>query len=158
MINLTAKDLMVAEIMAARADWPLDRLAEFLTDNYISGAPVVSEEEELIGVVSLTNIVRHDSFHAHDGGDDIPDYYLRGLENRYAREEIAALGLKPELAATVRDIMTPMIFEVGEDTPVTAVADVMVRGHIHRVFVTRDRKIVGIITALDMLQVIRDYG
>lgn len=156
MINLTARDIMVTEIMAARSDWPLDRLAEFLTDNYISGAPVVSAEDELVGVVSLTDIVRHDSFHGHEADEDIPEYYLRGLESRYAREDLAALRLKPELAATVRDIMTPLIFEVGEDTPLMTVADVMVRGHIHRVFVTRDRKIVGIITALDMLRALRD--
>ena len=36
------------------------------------------------------------------------------------------------------------------------VADTMLKGRIHRVFVTRDRKLVGIVTALDMLQVIRD--
>lgn len=158
MNTLTAKDIMTPEILVARADWSLDRLAEFFIDNYISGAPVISEEEALIGVVSLTDIVRHDSFHAHETPvDDIPDYYLRGLEGRYAREEIAALGLQPESAVAVRDIMTPMVFEVGEDTPLRAIADTMVRGHIHRVFVTRDRRVVGIITALDMLQVIRDY-
>ena len=158
MNTLTAKDIMTPEILVARADWSLDQLAEFFIDNYISGAPVISEEEELIGVVSLTDIVRHDSFQAHAAPvDDIPDYYLRGLEGRYAREEIATLGLQPESAVVVRDIMTPMVFEVGEDTPIQAIADTMVRGHIHRVFVTRDRRIIGIITALDMLQVIRDY-
>jgi CBS domain-containing protein len=155
---LTAKDIMTPEILVARADWSLDRLAEFFIDNYISGAPVVSEEEELIGVVSLTDIVRQSSFHVQEMRlDDIPDYYLRGLEGRYAQEEIAALGLKPEPTATVRDIMTPMIFDVSEETPVQAIADTMIRGHIHRLFVTRGKQMVGIVTALGMLRVIRDF-
>ena len=159
MNTLTAKDIMNTEILLAQADWSLDRLAEFFIDNYISGAPVISQDEELIGVVSLTDIVRYASFHIQETWqDDVHEYYLRGLENRYAQEEIAALGLKPEPMGTVRDIMTPLIFDVPEDAPLKSIADTMVRGHIHRLFVTRGKQVVGIITALDMLRMIRDYS
>ncbi len=160
MNTLTAKDIMNTEILLAQADWSLDRLAEFFIDNYISGAPVISRDEELIGVVSLTDIVRYASFHSQETQrDDVHEYYLRGLENRYAQEDIAALGLslKPEPLGTVRDIMTPLIFDVPEDAPLKSIADTMVRGHIHRLFVTRGKQVVGIITALDMLRTIRDY-
>jgi CBS domain-containing protein len=63
---------------------------------------------------------------------------------------------RDESSAQVRDIMTPMIFKVEEDTSVQEVAETMLRGRIHRVFVTRDSTLTGIVTALDMLQVIRD--
>src|SRR5512143_2364295 len=161
MNTLTAKDIMNTEILVAQADWSLDQLAEFFIDNYISGAPVLSQDNELIGVVSLTDIVRYASFHIQEvRQDDIHEYYLRGLENRYAQEEITTLGLslKPEPMGTVRDIMTPLIFDVPEDAPLKTIADTMVRGHIHRLFVTRGKQIVGIITALDMLRIMRDYG
>jgi signal-transduction protein with cAMP-binding, CBS, and nucleotidyltransferase domain len=36
------------------------------------------------------------------------------------------------------------------------VADAMLRGRIHRVFVTRDGVLVGIITTMDILAAIRD--
>ena len=151
----TAKDIMTGNILVARADWSLDQLAEFFVDNYISGAPVISEDDELIGVVSLTDLARH--YNSRDTpSDSTHEYYFQALESRYAREEIAALRIKAEPLGTVRDIMTPMIFDVSEDALVQEVADAMVRGHIHRVFVTRDKKVVGIITALDMLKVIRD--
>ena len=161
MNTLTAKDIMNTEILVAQADWSLDQLAEFFIDNYISGAPVLSQDGELIGVVSLTDIVRYASFHSQETQqEDIHEYYLRGLESRYAQEEITMLGLslKPEPMGTVRDIMTPLIFDVPEDAPLKTIADTMVRGHIHRLFVTRDKQVVGIITALDMLRTIRDYG
>jgi len=32
----------------------------------------------------------------------------------------------------------------------------MLKGNIHRVFVTRDSKLIGVVTTLDMLKVIRD--
>jgi CBS domain-containing protein len=49
-----------------------------------------------------------------------------------------------------------MIFSVSEDTSVQEVAETMLKGRIHRVFVTRENKLTGIVTALDMLKVIRD--
>jgi CBS domain-containing protein len=57
---------------------------------------------------------------------------------------------------TVRDIMTPTIFRVNENATVQQVAGTMIRSHIHRVFVTQEEKVVGIISAADMLRVIRD--
>jgi CBS domain-containing protein len=148
---------MSREVFAVNADWDLHQLSEFFVDHHISGAPVVSETGELLGVVSVTDIVRHDGLNLHDmASGEAHDYYLRGLENRYAREEIASLRIETENPATVRDIMTPMIFDVAEETTVQEAADMMVKGRIHRIFVTRNKQIVGVITALDMLQVIRN--
>jgi CBS domain-containing protein len=61
-----------------------------------------------------------------------------------------------ESPVQVREIMTPMIFNVSEDDSVQAVADTMLKGRIHRVFVTRGNLLTGIVTSLDMLQVIRN--
>ena len=57
---------------------------------------------------------------------------------------------------TVSDIMTPTLFNVYEDTPVQVIADHMVRGRIHREFVTRGDRVVGIITAMDLLKIVSD--
>ena len=57
---------------------------------------------------------------------------------------------------TVRDIMTPVIYKVSEDTLVPEVADTMIKNRIHRVFVTHEEQLVGIIATPEMLQVVRD--
>jgi CBS domain-containing protein len=88
--------------------------------------------------------------------DDTHDVYLYELERRMDRDELRELHVQYEEQVQVLDIMTPMIFSVSEDTSVQEVADTMLKGRIHRVFVTRDGKLTGIVTALDMLQVIRD--
>ena len=56
----------------------------------------------------------------------------------------------------VRDIMTPMIFSVTEDTRLQEVADTMLKGGIHRVFITDGTRLTGIATTLDLMQVLRD--
>jgi signal-transduction protein with cAMP-binding, CBS, and nucleotidyltransferase domain len=37
-------------------------------------------------------------------------------------------------------------------------ADAMIGGRIHRLIVTRDDQVVGIVTTLDMLKAIREYA
>jgi CBS domain-containing protein len=144
----TAGDLMTGDILRAHASWPVSRLAEFLTEHAISGAPVVSEEGQVIGVVSMTDIVRgagaaarrHGAAHAHD-------WYLLGPAFAYAlpREHL-------EQASTVRDIMTPTVFDVPVNATAREIAETMLRGHIHRVFVTESGMVIGVITVFDVLR------
>ena len=157
MKKLTAKDVMNKDVLSVGMDWSVEYLTDFLVENGISGAPVTSEDGKLVGVVSLTDIVRHNSLPGKESRLDSPyDYYRHGLEHQYAKEDIRSLSIGTEPLNTVRDIMTPMIFDVNEDTKVKQVADTMIRGRIHRVFVTREQKLAGVITTVDMLKVIRN--
>jgi len=52
--------------------------------------------------------------------------------------------------------MTPVVFQVAEEAGIDQVAETMVKGRIHRLFVTRNGEMVGILTAFDLLKVIRD--
>jgi CBS domain-containing protein len=54
----------------------------------------------------------------------------------------------------VGDIMTPTVYTVPADTPASELARTMVSGRIHRLFVTRGRRIVGIVTSLDLLKLL----
>ena len=155
--EMTVGNLMQHKVLAVEADWSLDQLADFLVNNSISGAPVTAADGHLIGVVSLTDIVRQNRLQDHSTDrEDTHDVYLYELERRMGRDELRELHVQYETPVLVRDIMTPMIFSVSEDTSVQEVAETMLKGRIHRVFVTRDSKLIGIVTALDMLQVIRD--
>jgi signal-transduction protein with cAMP-binding, CBS, and nucleotidyltransferase domain len=48
-------------------------------------------------------------------------------------------------------MMTPIVHSVSERASVEAVASMMARKHIHRVIVRRGQKIVGVISAIDVL-------
>lgn len=155
--QMTVSDVMQTDVLAAAGDWSLEQLADFLVDNGISGAPVVAANDKLVGVVSLTDIVRQNRLQDQNPGrEDTHDVYLFDLERRMGREELREMHIQVESPVQVHDIMTPMIFSVSEDTAVQEVADTMLKGRIHRVFVTRDGKLSGIVTALDMLKVVRD--
>ena len=153
---LKARDIMTRDVLLARADWSVHRLAEFLAENSISGAPVISEDGKLIGVVSSTDIVIHDTSPLKEIPSDEPhEYYLQASKRRHASEEFTSSHIAGEPLVTVRDIMTPTIYKVSENTLVPEVADTMIRNRIHRVFVTRDEQLVGIIATPEMLQLVR---
>jgi len=157
MKNLTAKDIMNEDVLAVGMDWSIDQLADYLIDNSISGAPVISDEGKLIGVVSLTDIVRYKSIPATDALPEIPhEFYIHSPSRQYSQAEVESLRIDAESLITVREIMTPMTFNVSEDTIIQQVADAMIRGRIHRVFVTRNEMLSGIITTMDIMSVIRD--
>ena len=155
MKTLTAKHVMKSNVLVAEPEWSVNRLAEFFMENCISGAPVQSSTGTPIGVVSLTDIVHHETQPEKDG--EWPhDYYLHSLNRQYARQEAEGFRIEAESFTTVRDIMTPVIFQVSENMPVQQVAGMMIKNYIHRVIVLRDEKVVGIISTPDMLKIIRD--
>jgi len=158
--QLTAKDVMTTRVLAVPTDMPVEQLAEFLVSHNISGAPVVNEEEALVGVVSLTDLARHEGIPLRrQPSDDRHDFYLRqeiDSLSDYGIEDVESYRISGSSGVSVEDIMTPTIFNVLEETPVQTVADYMLRGRIHRQFVTRGNQVVGVITAMDLLKIIRD--
>jgi len=151
MKNLTAGDVMTQNVRTVGADWPIDRLAEYLTEHAISGAPVVDDEGRLIGVVSLTDIARFNSMPVRDTYEDHHEFYHPAQEILLAREELGGYHVDDQSLVTARDIMTPVIFQLPEAAAITEVAETMMRGRIHRLFVTRDHQVVGVVSAFDLL-------
>lgn len=161
MSSATARDLMTDRVLAARADWSLQELATFFTEHSISGAPVISEYGSVVGVVSLTDIARHDSeaSPASEAEQEPPAYYLGEAATLREEEDLEALQRHPK--TTVQDIMMPTLFTVEEEASIHEIADRMVRGHLHRLLVVRSdtkRDVVGIISAIDVLEWVRDRG
>ena len=155
MKKTTASDLMTRKILTVAPDWSVGRLMEFLTDNSISGAPVVSDDGKPIGVVSLTDIARNGTVAERTTGQ-APHQYYRRLEDFVAPEEVRRFRVERDAEVTVRDIMTPMVFAVDEDATAQEVAEMMITGRIHRVFVKQSNKLTGVITSMDLLPLIRD--
>ena len=53
-----------------------------------------------------------------------------------------------------RDVMTPVPCIASESTSLAELAGLMVRRQVHRVVICRGRKVVGIVSSMDVLRVI----
>ncbi len=156
MENLTAKEIMNTEVLSVNTHMSIQGLADFLFQNAISGAPVISDDGKLIGAVSVTDILCHEA--VPEKGvqfNQRHDYYVHTTNDRFSHQDLGAFHVTDEAPTTVNDIMTPRILVVGENDTVQQVADIMIKNRIHRVFVTRDEKPIGIISTADMLKIIR---
>lgn len=154
LLTMTAEQIMCQSVLTVPADWSVDRLSRFLIDKNISGAPVTDEAGKLIGVVSSSDVVRQ----AGSGLVDMvrrDDAFYNSMTDAFlSPEDQRAFHETIDQSVMVNDIMTPMVFEVAPDTPLQRVAEAMVKGRIHRVLVTEQGELRGIISALDLLKVI----
>jgi CBS domain-containing protein len=154
MTTKSAKDVMTSPVLGVRPDMTVRELATFLTDHQISGAPVLDASNRIVGVVSTTDLAEGDSSQgelATTRSDPARD--VRDWEDRLNREDLRALHVE-EGDLLVQDIMTPAVYTVPEEARVEAMARTMVAGRIHRLFVTRAGRVVGIVTSLDLLKLL----
>ncbi|MFK0570426.1 CBS domain-containing protein [Endozoicomonas sp.] len=156
LLTMTAEQIMCQKVITVPSDWSVDRLARFLTDKAISGAPVVNTAGQLIGVVSFSDIVRQAGSGLVDMARRDNDFYsslYSTMDETLSPEDQRSFHDIIDQSVLVNDIMTPMVFEVSLETPLIQVAEAMVKGRIHRVMVTKDGSLKGVISALDLLKV-----
>lgn len=155
---LTAADILCAEVLTIPVDEPVGEAVRRLLEAHVSGAPVVGEGGEVLGVVSLTDVAeamdgRAPTARATAGEEDrSAGEYYRGpaLAAPLFRHEPAP----PLFARPVADIMTPYVIDVAPDTPIAQVCRRMCDMHLHRVLVTENGRLCGVISALDVLEAV----
>lgn len=156
-METTAAEVMTRDVLTVRDDLSVAELAAFFETHRISGAPVTSAEGIPVGVVSLSDLARS-SVVRSSLTEEPHDFYVRGLERFISEEEKLGFRVYSEASTLVRDIMTPEVFSLDETSSVGEVAQAMLTGRIHRVFVTRAGQIVGIVSAMDLLRLVRDMA
>ena len=148
---ITAADLMNPGVLTVREDMTVRELAAFLVGHKISGAPVEDKDGRLVGVVSLVDVAAAASDEEElDGGP--AHYFSRGFANGEGQEveDFEEPDLDDE-ELTVADIMAPELFTIASEATVPEVASMMLKSHVHRLLVTREDKVVGILSTSDLL-------
>lgn len=155
MIQLKAKDIMNTEMITIPEDMTISEASQILTEKMISGAPVTNKDGKLIGVLSLSDIARNVKEKAKIISEKLKmDFYLHDWESQLNQEDLENLHIETNDETLVKDIMTPMIFSVSPETPLSEMAEIMYNGRIHRLIVTEEDNVLGIVTTLDILKAI----
>lgn len=128
--GLKAKYVMTPNVIVVNEDDSVAFAIKMFDRCHISGAPVVNRQGDYVGVISKTDLFSRDVI------------------------EFLTLGCNLE-DMEVRQIMCEMApITVDEDVCVERAAEVMLRHHIHRVFVTSGDEIVGVLSSYDVLKVV----
>ena len=145
------REVMNPGVVTIRDDRSVSDLAAFLMENEISGAPVVDAKGKLVGVVSVTDIVEQRTV----DDDASPREREPHWDEMTSARQLQRMRRKGD-GVLVRDIMTPTVYTIPDDTLVSEAARTMIAGRIHRLFVTNGGHIVGIVTTLDLLKLLAE--
>lgn len=150
-----ANDIMSCDLLTVYEGWTIYRLAEFFIKHQISAAPVIASDHELVGIVSVGDVFRFHSLDDGEKGNVMRNHYRDSCGQDINSEDLRAWVKDADKNCTVHQIMTPEVIAVDKQTTIDQVIDLLLDRHLHRIFVTEQNKIVGVITAMDLLRSLR---
>lgn len=148
--TLTAGEVMSPSVLTVPQYWSLKQLIDFFDKQKINGAPVMGENGSLVGVVSLSDILKFDSSSHSINENPSTQYYYNNMDGA-SPEQLGLVGGDQHTQHQVSEIMTSHVVSVDISTPLTEVAALMCKNKIHRVFVTSDNELNGVLSTLDIL-------
>ncbi len=136
---MQVKDIMTASPKTVSPDMLIKDVATMMLIERISGAPVVDESDNIVGIISEKDILIH-MFPTLDElmNETSPD--LEELENNYHQT----------MPLTVQELMSSNVSTVSSDMPCLKAASMMWIRKIRRIPVADDGKLVGIISIGDV--------
>ena len=144
---LTAKDIMTKNVTTVGAATTIEELARILMEHKISGAPVVDDNENLIGIVTENDLISRDKrLHIPTVMRLFDAFIVLESQSKVEKE------IKRMTAITVNDIYTKEVITVAEDTPVQDIATIMSKKRVHLIPVVEGKKILGIIGKIDLIK------
>lgn len=151
--GLQLAELMSAEVLTAYEGWSIKRLAAFFVRHNISGAPVVASDDSLVGVVSQSDVIRFESRSPSDLEIQKVVHFYHGPNSPgLTRADIQNLKERAIETCTVNAIMTPTVHSLDVSVQASQACRFMVEEEIHRLFVTSQGRVVGVVTAMDFLR------
>ena len=138
-------DVMVSNVITVGVNASIGEVAAILLNNNISGAPVVGEKGELVGIVSEGDLIRRPETGTSE--HDIPG------GSSFCRMNVRLpLSTSNRTRGKVADVMTCDVITAKPDTPLGDVARLLERNRIKRVPIVEGAKLVGIVSRANILQ------
>ncbi len=141
--DLLVRDVLGPAVVSARPETTLAEAAAMMTVYDVPALPVVSDEKEVLGIISYGDLLR---------------YFLPAHTKRLSGESPGVgRGTKAATAGdaremTLRETMDRSVLCVSEDQALSEVAALMVNKNIDRVPVVREGALVGLLTREDIVR------
>lgn len=179
---LTLADLMTTDLVTVDPDMTLREAVDTLAHARVSGAPVLAGDR-LVGVVSATDILEFESTNPgvpsqrseqQEWGEWGPaDRWLEDLSeppSAYFRElwsdssaSVVERMADPEAPEwdflaehVVAEVMTSRVLALPSGTELAEAARIMAKRSIHRLLVTEDDILVGVVSSMDFVRAVAD--
>jgi CBS domain-containing protein len=142
-----AQNIMTKNVITVKEDTPISDVAQILTEEHISGVPVLNADNELVGIVCESDII-----------DQTKRVHLPTVVNLMGYIVFLESGkkfekeLKKMMGLIAADIMTREVKTVTPETPLEEIATLMADFHVHSIPVLKGKILVGIIGKKDIIR------
>ncbi len=160
-LDRSVHDIMETDVVTVRPDLPIKNLIEVLEENEITGAPVVDSEENVVGVVSSTDVMRlaaeeeeEEESGARAGSSEEAEetgYFYAGGSGGFLPALPAGLPKTRIGTRPVRDAMTRATFSVRPDASLSEAARFLHQAGIHRALVFDGSRLLGLVTTMGIV-------
>ena len=153
-MKVLAKDVMEKNVKTVPSDLPLPDLERRFVDYGFSGFPVVDCDQTIRGVVSASDVLAHVCLERREIEmstafyDEDPHTEYGSVSGDWVAAEVG----KRTDHLFVRDVMNAHVISVISDTLIHDVATLMIEKKIHRVLVIDDKRLVGVISSIDIVR------
>ncbi|MCG8689011.1 MAG: CBS domain-containing protein [Desulfobacterales bacterium] len=144
---MKASDIMETNIICINPDTEITRAVEVLLNNHINGAPVVDDQDELVGILCQSDLIFQQKELPIPPIFTILDGIIPLSSSKKVEEDFQKMS-----ATYVEDAMVTEVTTVTPDTSLSEIASLMVEKHFHTIPVIENKKLVGIIGKEDILK------
>ena len=127
-------------------------MARLLTTRRVGSVPVVDDDDRVVGVVN------DEELFTSEKGIPFSAVRVPVLFEKWAQPDRAAEIYANARQNTAQDVMSYEYVCVDANTSVGHITQLMVEQNLHRVLVTRNDRLVGIITRLDLIRMLANSG
>lgn len=151
---ISVQEAMQKDVITLRRVEKIEEAARILRAKKISGAPVVDENNKMIGIVSEGDIMRLLEFHSPNLNLILPsplDLIELPIRMKAEYDEISA-GLKKASVVMVNEIMTKKLITISPEKSISDAAEQMDMHKVKRLPVLDEKgDLIGIITRGDII-------
>lgn len=154
--TLTAAAIMQRHVVTIGPHDSLREAMALMTENHISGLPVLNGKDRCVGVISASDILNleHERAGSAAQAEEIVAPYFDPDTERWERVRVFG-GLDELPDIPVAEVMSRDLVSVTPRTPVTEVARRMLEQDVHRILVLDQQQFLhGIITSMDFVRLL----
>src|SRR5450432_2489988 len=141
---MKASDVMTRTVITISDHAPTSEALRLMLGKAIGGLPVVDCNNQLVGIITEGDLLRR--------AELATEPHIAWWKNLLFGPWHSAQEYVRTHARSVASVMTRETLCIAEDTPVTTIVRIMEQGHVKRLPVIKDGKVIGIVSRRDILQ------
>ncbi|WP_340819525.1 CBS domain-containing protein [Methanolobus sp. WCC4] len=136
--EVVVSDVMSEETIIVRDNDPIEDIIELMTRTPYHSYPVLNSDNELVGII---------------GQDNILELLFFERSHRHHHTHLMAIKALSEDAST---LMVHHPVTISPDATLCDAVDLIIKHHIDRLYVSRDKELVGVISRSDIIRKIHE--